>query len=254
MHVEYWICDYCKKEIERDEKKKYTTPEMGYPFIPKGGGGKHFHYLCLIDYYNKKKLPKNEITELMEDAERRHNVHISKNLKKGTLTKDKLVTRKATKKDREELFNYFYGYYGLKSVTKKLNTMVDSLNSGEDYGGIQNVQIPYFQLKDMLLYYRKELDKAYYSKNKKDGYVNPLSRIFYDIAIVINNLEDYVKRREVMYNQINNNKIDGGETLRDFSQVLQGVDKQRQKESREEFEKIELMKKFVEEELLIDLE
>ena len=29
MHIEYWVCDYCKKEIESDEKKKYATPEMG---------------------------------------------------------------------------------------------------------------------------------------------------------------------------------------------------------------------------------
>jgi hypothetical protein len=254
MHVEYWICDGCNKEIDHNEKTKYTTTEMGYPFIPKSGGGKHFHYLCLIEYYKKKKLPPKEIAELVEDAERRHEAHISKKLKKGGLTKNKLTTRKATKKDRDELFNYFYGYYGLKAATKKLNSFVDSLNSGEEYGEIRDIQIPYFQLKDMLVYYRKDLDKAYSNKNKKDGYINALSRIFYDIAIVINNLDDYCNRREVKYNQINNNKIDGGEELRDFSQALQGFDKKRQKESKEKFKKLESMEKFIEEELLSDLE
>lgn len=44
MHIEYWVCDYCKKEIERDEKKKYATPEMGYPFIPKERRRKTFSF------------------------------------------------------------------------------------------------------------------------------------------------------------------------------------------------------------------
>ena len=47
MHIEYWVCDYCKKEIERDEKKKYATPEMGYPFIPKERRKKTFSF-CMF--------------------------------------------------------------------------------------------------------------------------------------------------------------------------------------------------------------
>ena len=252
MHVEYWICDYCNKIIDYDEKTKYTTPEMGYPFIPKGGGGKHYHYLCLIKHYNKSKISKDKkkVAELIEDAERRHQAQIDKKLKKGNLTKTKLVERKATKKDREELVNYFYDYYGLKSTTKKLNSMIDALNKGEDYGDITNIKISYYQLKDMLIYYRKDLDKAYSNKNKKDGFVNPLSRIFYDVAIVINNLEDYARRREIVYNQLNNNKIDGGETLVDYSQHMEGINKRRDEEAQEEFERIEMMKEFVANELV----
>ncbi len=44
MHIEYWICDYCKKDIEHDEKKMYSTPEMGYPFIPKERWRKAFSF------------------------------------------------------------------------------------------------------------------------------------------------------------------------------------------------------------------
>ena len=47
MHIEYWVCDYCKKVIERDEKKKYTTPEMGYHFIPKEQRRKTFSF-CMF--------------------------------------------------------------------------------------------------------------------------------------------------------------------------------------------------------------
>ena len=253
MHIEYWKCDYCDKIIDYDEKTKYTTPEMGYPFIPKNGGGKHFHFLCLIKYYSEKKeLSKEEIRELVIDAERRHNSHISKGLKKGTLTKNKLADRKATKADREELFGYFYDFYGLRSPTKKLNTIVDKLNSGEDYGDFKNTKIPYYQLKDMLIYYRKDLDKAYSNKNKKDGYTNPTSRIFYDIKIVVNNLEDYANRREIIYNLYNNNnqKVDGGESLQDFSVYLKWAQNERRKESKKDFEKNELIDKFVEENLI----
>lgn len=250
MHIEYWKCDYCKQIIEYDEKTKYTTPEMGYPFIPKGGGGQHFHHQCLIDYYKKKKLSPKEIAELIEDAERRHMSHMSKKLKKGTLTKEKLKQRKATKKDRTELLNYFFDYYGLKSPTKKLGSIIDSLNRGDKYAGIENVEIPYYQLKDMLIYYRKELDKIYSNKNKKDGFVDPASRIFYDISVVVNKLEDYTKRREVIYNQINNNKIEGGETLEDYSQHMVGINNRRDEEAQEEFDRVEMMKEFVANELV----
>lgn len=202
----------------------------------KNGGGKHFHFVCLVKYYKDKKYSQEKITELIEDADRRHDSHMSKTIKKGTLTKKKFNTRKATKKDRDELFNYFYGYYGLKNATKKLNSMVDSLNAGEDYDDIRNVKIPYYQLKDMLVYYRKELDRSYANKNKKDGFINPLSRIFYDISIVINNLEDYINRREVVYNQINNNKVEGGETLEDYSIYLNF---KRSKKDSDDFKKIE---------------
>lgn len=245
MHIEYWECDFCKKVIDYDEKTKYTTPEMGYPFIPKNGGGKHFHYNCLISFYNKKKeLSQQQIAELMDDAVRRHDTQISKKIKKGNLTQEKVTRRKATKQDRESLVNYFYDYYGLKVVTKKLNTIIDSLNECRTFGEYQNIQIPYYQLKDMLIYYRKELDKAYANKNKKDGYVNPLSRIFYDIAIVVNNINDYANRRSVVYNQINNNKVDGGETLEDFSIYLQY---NKPKKDENSFERIEELKEIAKE-------
>lgn len=220
MHIEYWICDGCKEIIDNNEVTKYATPEMGYPFIPKSGGGLHFHLSCLKSYYKKKGKTDLEIADLLEDAERRHETSIKRKLKKGTLTKKKLETRKATKKDRDELVNYFYDYYGLKGMSKKLSTLIDKLNAGEDFDNIKNIRVPYYQLKDMLIYYRKDLDYAYKNKNKKDGFVNPQSRLFYDINIVINNIDDYANRREVMYNLVHNNVIVEDDKFKDLSKFL----------------------------------
>ena len=226
MHIEYWICDGCKEIIDNNEKTKYSTPEMGYPFIPKNGGGKHFHYRCLLKYYERKRTNKpseKELQELIEDAERRHETAIRKKLKKGNLTKKKLEARKATKQDRDELINYFYDYYGIKGLSKKLGTLIDKLNAGEDFDNIRDIRVPYYQLKDMLVYYREELDRAYISKNKKDGFMNPQSRLFYDINIVINNVDDYATRREVMYNLVHNNVVIEEDKFRDLSKYVKVV-------------------------------
>lgn len=225
MHVEYWICDYCHKEIEYEEKKKYTTPEMGIPFIPKGGGGKHYHFLCLLTHYRKKRNPKltpEEIQDLMEDAERRHNTRVCRSLKKGDYNLDKLEKRRATKKDREDLINYFYNYYGIRVISKRLNALIDSLNDGKDFENIRNTKISYYQLRDMLIFYRNTLDKEYANQKKKNNnFVNPAQRLFYDIVIIINNLEDYSIRRAAVYNIENNVKIDGGGKLEDYSKYFQ---------------------------------
>lgn len=252
MHIEYWICDRCKKVIDYDEKTKYTTTELGYPFIPKNGGGKHFHYVCLLDYYNEdKKLSPSERAELIKDAERRHNTQIEKKkLKKGNLTSKKFKTRKATKEDRESLINYFYNHYGLQAMSKRLGVLIDRLNEGENYGNYKNIHIPYFQLEDMLIYYGKELTRIYNEKLKKESFVNPLVRINCDIAIVVNNLSDYITRRELVYNEINNNKpVDGGGQLKDDSERMKAINLERDKQSEEELQRIEMLKQFVREEL-----
>lgn len=233
MHVEYWVCDRCKKVIDYDEKK-FTTKEMGYPFIPKGGGGKHYHYQCLLDYYAAKKdLTNEKRAELIADAERRHEAQlIKKKIKQGNLTKGRVETRKSNKKDREALFNYFYDFYGLRGVTKRLNTIIDKLNAGEDFGEISGVQISYDTLKKMLLYYRKDLNNIYKNKQKKDGAISAIQRIFYDVMIMVNSYDDYLKRPEVLYNQTIHNQVDGGEKIYDNSKLL--VNRANKKDDRKE--------------------
>ena len=249
MKITMYICDYCGEPIEYDEKKKYKTPEMGYPYIKKGGGGKnvHFHYNCLVKSYKEKKdLTKDAIEDLIADAERRHNSHIEKHLRKGTLTKDKFILRKATKKDKDSLVNYFYSHYGLRVLSKNASVLIDKLNAGEDYGNYKNIQISYIQLKNMLIYYNDDLMRIYKSKLKKGEKISPTERIVYDISIVIANLDDYNQRREKAYCEMNSI---GSEEVVDYSKALEGTNKKRIKESQEEFEKLEMMKKFADEEI-----
>ena len=237
MHIEYWKCDECNKIIDYDEQTKYTTPEMGIPYVPKNGGGKHFHRACLIKFYNAKKdLTKEQRIEYIEDAIRRHSTQVARKVKKGTLTNEKLATRKSTKKDREALINYFYDYYGMRAPTQKLNSIIDSLNEGKDFKDYKGIQITYPQMKDMLVYYRKELDNSFANVRKKGGTDNPLSRIYYDIAIIINNLGDYTQRKGVLYNEVTHNRVDGGETLEDYSAHFKYKPK---KSNKDDFDKME---------------
>lgn len=210
----------------------------------KNGGGKHFHFICLIKYYQSKDYTQEKITELIQDADRRHETQVSKKIKKGTLTKQKFNIRRTTKKDRDDLINYFYGHYGLQRVSKRLNTIIDKLNAGEDYDGFKDVKIPYAQLKDMFIYYSKDLDKIYAQKMKKVGFINPAQRISFDLTIVVNNLEDYINRREVVYNELNNVSVEKDGTPLDLSLYL---DFKQHVDNNETFELTDRMHKYADE-------
>ena len=234
MHIEYYQCDYCKLPIDYDDKTKYETKEMGYPFIPKDGCGKHFHYDCLEKYYKKKKFTKKEIAELLEDAERRHDKHIKGKIKKGTLTKEKLEQRKATKKDRDSLINYLYDYYGAKVIPKSIQSVIDKVNNGEDFGSFKDTYIPYYQLKDMLVYYKKKLDDQYKKRITKGQFVDTTERIFYDIVFCVNNIEQYAQHNMATYNQVQNiSKIDGGEKIFNNAKRLAGSIEEKKKKDKE---------------------
>ena len=69
----------------------------------------------------------------------------------------------------------------------------------------------------------------------------------YDISIMIDRLDDYNNRKEVLYNQVNNNNFN---TIEDYSIYLEPFLRSKKEESRKEFEKIEEIKKFVEDVLV----
>lgn len=247
MLIHYYQCDYCKEKIEDGKRKKYKTKEMGYPFIPKDGGGKHFHYDCLEKYYKKQKLSKQLIEELMDDADRRHSKHLTKDLKKGSLTKEKLEQRRATKKDRDSLINYFYNYYGAISIARGIQTTIDRLNRGEDVGGSKGTVIPYYQLEDMLVYYKNTLNSYYRSKKEKGKLVDVTDRIFFDIIFCINNIDDYAKHHKATYNQAHNVvKVDGGEEIFDNSKVLVANRAIKLRESEKLAQEVEQVKRLLE--------
>lgn len=247
MRVVYWICDGCKEIIDYDMKTKFSTPEIGYPYIPKDGGGKHFHRSCLIKYYDEMtpKLSKQEIAELIADAERRHeNTLIKYKIKQGTLTKGKVDKRKAGKKAKDALINYFYDFYGLTNIPKGVNAYIDRLNDGDDFGDVVGVQIPYDQLKEMLIYYRKKLNDIHKNRIKKGIQVLPVERLLYDITIMINSISDYLNRPELLYNKTIHNQIDGGEKVYDNSQYIKRS-KKKKEETKENQQLIEDIDEFL---------
>ncbi len=249
MLIQYYQCDYCKTPIENDKRKKFKTKEMGYPFIDKNGGGRHYHYDCLANFYRKRKhLPEKEVLALLEDAERRHSRHIKGAIKKGTLTKEKLEMRKATKKDRDSLINYFYDYYGARTISKGLQSVIDNLNKGEDFGSFKNVHIPYYQMKDMLVYYQKTLNSYYKKRKEKGQMVDVTDRIFFDIIFCANNIEEYANNNKAAYNQAQNiTKVNGGETIQNNSKILVSNTNIKKKEAEKLVQEAEQVKQLLKE-------
>lgn len=172
-------------------------------------------------------------------------------LEKGNLTRQMTEiaeneNRKEVKEAKERLINYFYIHYGIKFVPKSIQETLKQLNNGTSKT-YENVKITYEELLDMLKYYENDLFNLHSSKIKKGKCLSPNERMAYDISIMIDRLDDYNNRKEVLYNQVNNNNFN---TIEDFSIYLEPIQISRKKESQKEFEKIEEIKKFVEDVLV----
>lgn len=172
-------------------------------------------------------------------------------LQKGNLTRQKVElakyeSKKEVKEDRDNLFNYLYNYYGVKFIPESVQTLLKQLNAGTNKK-YKNIQITYRNLLDMLKYYQKNLLSLYANNIKKGKCKTSNQRMSYDIAIIIDRLDDYANRKEVLYNQVNNNNFNSTVDLTEF---MKPINKRRDEEAQKEFERIEEMKDFVKNELV----
>lgn len=251
MHIEYWECDKCGKVIEYETSKKFPTKEKGYPYILSISKGKHYHFSCMLDFLNSKKnLTKVERAELIEDAERRHEKKIkNKKLTKGKLTDKKVKEITNSKADRESLINYFMSHYGLTAPSKKLSTLINKLNAGEDYDNYIGICIPFDQLEKMLIFYKKDLDSTYNNKLKKGNVMEPPQRIYYDINVVVNRLDDYLKMSDNLNTNSHSSSINNGGEVADNSKIMKNVDSMRRKAAEKSLKEAEEKRRALREEL-----
>lgn len=139
---------------------------------------------------------------------------------KGELTRQmsefgKIENSKEVRESRDKLFNYCYTHYGIKYIPKSIQETLKQLNNGtsKTYG---NIQISYDQMYDMLIYYQDDLFSLYKSNKSKGKLSSSNQRMAYDIAIIVDRLDDYENRKEIKYNEANHNF----ETVEDLSIYL----------------------------------
>lgn len=218
-------CCMCKKPVPKDHKEtaserkerlekneeareihyirkvdgKIVEERGEFPYYYKK---KPYHYYCLLVKLNKEfKKDQKKVDLAMNKAIENREKAIDEARKKGVLMSSEVKTAKTTKESRDKLVNYFMGHYATKSLGKKINSLIKSLNEGTSLE-YNNVKIEYEKLLDMFLYYEKDLLHIAESKRKKgENFVNPSQHILYDISCVVANIDDYDNKEAAIYSK-----------------------------------------------------
>lgn len=113
----------------------------------------------------------------------------------------------------KELFiEYLKETYGLLELPKTLYTKIAQINSGnfKDF----KIAIPYEDLLDMFKRKQSYLNKVYMNNVSKGKEMTPVQRISYDISVIVNKYEDYLKWKnkqkmlENDYSKVDEVKVD----------------------------------------------
>lgn len=198
--------------------------------------GYPYHLECLLAWLRKKyKKDEEKINITYQDCVRRRNEAIDKSRKKGKLTSDDMKKAKPTRKNRENLINYFMGHYGATVISKKVQSLIKDLDEGKSVQ-YNNLVIHYDKLLDMFLYYEDDLMDIYKSKLKKGkAPSNASQRILYDLSIVILNIDEYNSRKYPRHQQ--QDQRTEGELL-DVTKYIRPVADNSQKEKDKEIEMV----------------
>jgi hypothetical protein len=167
-------CSYC------DDKGVKTIKIGESKFLYYNG--KYYHYECFIEYKNK------------------HNEY---NLTQEQLIKmaDELVLKTKTIKsvresiDRDRLTYWLYDNYNISVLPNLFFQKLKKINDGT-YSDKIIVPISCYELLQIFKKLKSYLDKIN-SNNERKGKGIPLSqRVNYDLAIVLNNYDEYVKWKQ----------------------------------------------------------
>lgn len=204
-----------------------------------------YHYECLVIYL-RKKYKKNEtlVQEAIKLSMERRQKKIEDSRKKGILKKDEMSKAKEVRQGRERLENYLMGHYGVSVLSKKTIKSIKDLNEGKhpDYNGLV---IPYEQLLDMFMFYEDDLMKNYMTKVKKGKAPSTAhQRIFYDLAVVVLNIDEYNSKQEKKWYMQQDERTDG--ELLDVRKYIRPVEDNSEDEERQK--QIERASRFADEE------
>lgn len=142
----------------------------------------YFHYNCFIKYKLKEKENKLSEEEIVALA-------------------DKMVINTKTSKtvseniDRDRLIYWIYENYNISVLSPLFFTKLKAINDGT-FGKRINAPISCYDLLQIFIKMKSYLDKVN-NKNERNGKkIDLCKRVDYDLAIVINNYDEYLKWRQ----------------------------------------------------------
>lgn len=184
-------CKYCNKDIDLKtdewlkEKKRYI------------------HKQCLIDREIGKGHSKTHINSLIQEIqmqyEKEQQIKMELDLKKREFKaqqKLKSIEDKEKKKEYKSKFiEYIQNTYSIKVLPKYFFIKLSNINNGT-YKGLSR-GIPYEDLLDMFKRKQKQLDKLAFNKKRKDNnFTSEINRIYFDLAVIVNQYDSYFKWKE----------------------------------------------------------
>jgi len=163
------ICDVVKTKTINVEKDKFIYHQSAY-----------YHYDCFIKYHvNKKKLNYDDAKTLAD--------------KMVTKTNESEYVNSLIDKDR--LTYWIYDNYGITVLPPLFFQKIKQINDGT-FSIRVNVPISYFDLLQIFKKMKTYLDKVNYKNERKGKKIDSIKRIDYDLAIVINNYDEYLKWKQ----------------------------------------------------------
>lgn len=198
----------------------FNILEKDYVFFRNG--------IAEVDCYKSYKISKGKTKELV-DLELEEMLDVARKDKEERIQKDIDVARnKARAKSKElnrrknldNLIRYLTSVYNVTYYPSFFYKKLAEINSGTHKG--MTTGIPYDDLLDMFQKKRGYLDKVAFNNNKIGKVMTGLSRINYDLAILINKYDEYLSwknKQKVIENSVNVEKEDKGKINIDYKKI-----------------------------------
>lgn len=175
------VCDATRTRTIKVDEGKFIYYKSSY-----------FHYNCFI----KHIVDTDKLT--YEEAK---------------LFADKMVIKTSKSKtvnnsiDRDRLTYWIYENYNINVLSALFFQKLKQINDGT-YAMRINTPITYYDLLQIFKKMKTYLDKVNYKNERKGKKIDISKRINYDLAIVINNYDEYLKwKQKQKTEEIENNKI-----------------------------------------------
>ena len=163
------ICDKPKTKTIKLETGKFIYYQQSY-----------YHYDCFVKFQTEKKsLAFNEAKELADEM-------VIKTIESDYV--NSLI-------DRDRLTYWIYDNYNLTVLPVLFFQKIKQINDGTFAVRI-NAPISYYDLLQIFKKMKTYLDKVNNNNERKGKKIDLLRRIDYDLAIVINNYDEYLKWKQ----------------------------------------------------------
>lgn len=198
-------CGYCKELIP-------VVPEKYADIIKKDN--KYYHKECYLKYLNEKIL--NSRTEKQKNGWL---------IKMQDFDDDYFETQQmlADKFYKDKIYKFILANYSINVVPSSIFTRLDAIYSGT-YKGLFGTQIKPSELLEMWNKMMRKLNQINADNITKGKILDPIPRIYYDLAILVSKYDSYCRWRDKQVLMAQNEKqravVDSQDTIDKFDKII----------------------------------